>query len=125
LRLVMRRKKSVAISISTDAMRVGTAIRNWSAFALVFVAPAVYAAWIVVSDGQMIHPIDVGAAAAPWACLSMSMLGATLAIVGLIERPAATAEEAVLWTALVFAVLEVPVFFVTMIGVAVGIGAPA
>jgi len=72
----------------------------------------------------MIHPIAVGAAAGPWACLSMSVLGATLAAVGLIERRAAAAEEA-LWIALVFAVLEGPVFFVTMIGVAFGIGSPA
>jgi len=106
-------------------MRVGRAVRNWSAFGLVFAAPAVYAAWIVVSDGQMIHPIDVGAAAGPWACLSMSVLGATLAAVGLIERRAAVADEAALWVALVFAVLEGPVFFVTMIGVAFGIGSPA
>ena len=106
-------------------MRVGTAIRNWSAFGLVFAAPAVYAAWIVLSDGQMIRPIDVGAAAGPWACLLMSILGATLAAVGLIEQGATTAEEAALCIALVFAVLEGPVFFVTMIGVAVGIGAPA
>ena len=110
---------------SADELPVCSAIRNWSAVALVFAGPLAFAAWLVMSDGHMIHAIDVAAATGPWACSCMSILGVTLSAVGLTERKAPTAQEAALWTALVLGVLQIPAFLITTAGVALGIGAPA
>lgn len=104
---------------------VGEAVRNWMATALIVAAPAVYFAWLVLSDGRMIHPIDIGLAAGPWACTAMALLGTALVIVALIDRTTTVVEEAILWAALVIAMLEIPVFALTTIGAALGIGAPA
>jgi hypothetical protein len=100
---------------------VGIAISATS-FSLLALSPPLFIAWAIWNTGEVIHPIDVGAALGPWVCLAASSLALTLLVARLVTRPPSL-EIAILWVAIAVGICEVLVFSPAVVAVALGIPA--